>query len=83
MGETVKKKENEGGESEMWSGKEEFDDAEEVLDEDAERKRDERHYYRDLILRSVATLGIVMLPSAAMIAGEQPSTVRVKPSGRA
>lgn len=48
----------------MWSGKEEFDDAEEVFDEDAERKRDERHYYRDLILRSVATLGIGTILSA-------------------
>ncbi len=42
----------------MKHGKREAYDLEEMLYQEAKEKRDERHYYRNLILRCVATFGI-------------------------
>ena len=45
----------------MEHRKKEAYDLEEMLYQEAKRKRDERHYYRNLILRSVASLFIGMI----------------------
>lgn len=47
----------------MEHRKKEAYDLEEMLYQEAKRKRDERHYYRNLILRSVASLfiGIILM----------------------
>lgn len=42
----------------MKHGKREADYLEEMLYQEAKNKRNERHYYRNLILRCVATFGI-------------------------
>ena len=43
--------------------KKKADDTEEMLYQEAKRKRNERHYYRNLILRSIATLcmGVILM----------------------
>ena len=47
----------------LKKGKEEFDHSGEVFHQEAHHKRNQRHYYRNLVLRSVATfcIGIVLM----------------------
>lgn len=48
----------------MKHGKREAYDLEEMLYQEAKEKRNERHYYRNLVLRCVATFGIGVIFAA-------------------